>query len=356
MKSFLIALFSHVFVAFAFAQQPAPDVFIKGDMNIQFNTRGNTDASGKQIREGVTDKYTLAINVANSVQFHGTIEYTPYIGKIVGSSRDAKLDYSIECDVVNPKNPAQKRNVGRLFGTVPVDKNNAYRFGDGNLKVVVFPVGTAKGFESTFKGIAAGKPPASSEGFMSKLKKEALSITKSVNGKSVAISVTKYDKMEFQSHLIAAGPVQIYPEVQVNGSMIYDYGRTAWYFDNVTVSYNLDGHQYQDKLSGNIRWVESPNRAANGEGEYQFDVRLNEPAQTEASVFSGPADESAFFATDDSLTSLTGVMKYKDTLNGDSVSASVVTVDLTGNKLTKQQAMYLTKLLFLSSVGPLNAE
>jgi hypothetical protein len=138
--------------------------------------------------------------------------------------------------------------------------------------------------------------------------------------------------------------------------MIYDYGRTAWYFDNVTVTYVIDGRQYQDKLTGNIRWIESPSRASNGEGEYQFDVRVNEPAQSEASVFTGPADEAAFFATDDAIPALTGVMKYKDTLVGDTVTASAVTVDLKGNKLSKQQTMYLAKLLLMTCVIPLNSD
>jgi hypothetical protein len=356
MKRFLPPLFVLCFGTLAFAQPPAaPDVFIKGELAIKFNTRTNLAADGK-VKEGVSDKYTLAVNVANSALFRGTIQHTPSISSLVGSSQLAHLDYAIECDVVNPKNPSQTRNVGRLFGTVPVDDKNVSRFTDGNLKLVVFPVGTAKGFESNFKGLALGKPPASAEGFMSKLKKEALNITKSINGKSVAIAVTKYDKMEFQSHLLAAGPVQIYPEATVNGSMIYDYGRTAWYFDNVTITYSVDGRQFQDKLTGNIRWIESANRAASGEGEYQFDIRVNEPAQTEASVFSGPADESAFFSTDEALPALTGVMKYKDALSGEKVTASAVTVDLKGNKLTKQQAMNLAKLLLISAVVPLNAE
>jgi hypothetical protein len=356
MKRITSSLVALGFATLAFAQQqPAPETFIKGDIAIKFNTRTNTGSDGK-VKEGVADKYTLSVNVANSALFRGTIQHTPYIASLVGSSQQAHLDYVLDCDVVNPKNPSQTRNVGRLFGTVPVDDKNICRFADGNLKLVVFPVGTAKGFESTFKGLAVGKPPASSEGFLSKLKKEALSITKSINGKSVAISVTKYDKMEFQSHVLAAGPVQIYPEALVNGSMIYDYGRTAWYFDNVTITYALDGRQYQDKLTGNIRWIESANRASSGEGEYQFDVRVNEPAQTEASVFTGPADESAFFSTDESIPALTGVMKYKDALAGETVTASAVTVDLKGNKLTKQQAMYLAKLLLLSAVVPLNAE
>lgn len=356
MKRISFPLFLLCCASLAFAQQPAtPETFIKGDMSIKFNTRTNTDSDGKA-KEGVTDKYTLAVNVSNSALFRGTIQHTPHISGMVGTAQPAHLDYAVECDVVNPKNPSQTRNVGRLFGSVPVDDKNVYRFADGNLKLVVFPVGTAKGFESTFKGLAVGKAPASSEGFLSKLKKEALNITKSVNGKSVAISVTKYDKMEFQAHVLAAGPVQIYPEAQVSGNMIYDYGRTAWYFDGVTITYVVDGRQFQDKLTGNIRWVEAANRAASGEGEYQFDVRVNEPAQTEASVFSGPADESAFFSTDDTIPALTGVMKYKDTMNGETVTSSVVTVDLKGNKLTKQQAMNLAKLLLLSTTVPLNAE
>src|SRR5882672_8358624 len=117
MKRITISLLSLSLAALALAQPqpPAPETFIKGDATIRFNTRTSTDSDGKA-REGITDKYTLAINVANSVLFRGTIEHTPYIHKIVGSSQLAHLDYSIECDVVNPKNPSQTRNVGRIYG------------------------------------------------------------------------------------------------------------------------------------------------------------------------------------------------------------------------------------------------
>lgn len=356
MKRIVTILTGFSLATLVFAQTtPTPDIFIKGDAAIKFNTRTNTDSDGKP-KEGVADRYTLSVNVANSVLFHGSIESTPYIKKLVGSSQLAHLDYTIECDVVNPKNPSQTKNVGRLFGRVPVDDKNVYQFNDGNLKMAIFAVGTAKGFESTFKGLALGKAPSNSEGFLAKLKNEALNVTKMVNGKSVALAVTKYDKMEFKDHVLGAGPVQIYPDVTLNGGLIYDYGRTAWYFDKVSAAYAVDGRQYFDKLTGNIRWIESPNRAANGEGEYQFDIRVNEPPQTEAAAFSGPADESAFFATDDAIPALTGTMKYKDTLNGDATISSVITIDLKGNKLTKQQAMYLAKLLFVSFVVPLNSD
>jgi hypothetical protein len=144
--------------------------------------------------------------------------------------------------------------------------------------------------------------------------------------------------------------------------MVYDYDRSAWYFNGVTVSYTAADEAtgrmmvLQDRLSGNIRWVESANRVTSGLGEYQFDIRVNEQLSTEASAFSGPADEAAFFETDATVAALTGTMKYKDTIINDVVTNSVVTIDLTGTKLTKQQVMYLAKLLLMSSIVPMNAE
>jgi hypothetical protein len=368
MKKYINTILVALIATIAAVAQPAPNLsvapsepvtFVKGEVSINYATRRNADDKGKP-REGYTDKYSLSVNVSNSALFRGTIEHQPYVGKTLGTSQSAQLTYSIDTDVVNPKNPAQTRNVGKIYGVSPITKNNVYMFADGSTKITVFPLGQAKGFDSNFRGTVVGRPnsTASSDegGMFAKLKKEALNITKLVNGKAVTIPVTKYDKMEFQDHILPAGPVQIYPEVKVNGSLVYDYGRSAWYFDGVTVVYAVDGRQYQDKLSGNIRWVESPTRATTGEGQYEFDIRVNEPVQSEASVFSGPADESAFFSTDEAIPALTGLMKYKDTLVNETVMSSAITVDLKGNKLSKQQMMYLTKLLFLTSVVPLNAE
>src|SRR6202011_801620 len=92
MKRIAFHLLAWCFAPLAFAQQPAPapapapEVFIKGDLDIKFNTRTNTDAEGKA-KEGVTDKYTLSVNVTNSALFRGTIQHTPYISKLVGSSQ-----------------------------------------------------------------------------------------------------------------------------------------------------------------------------------------------------------------------------------------------------------------------------
>ena len=97
-------------------------------------------------------------------------------------------------------------------------------------------------------------------------------------------------------------------------------------------------------------------RATNGEGSYEFDIRVNEPAQSEVAAFAAPADEADFFATDNTIPALTGTMKYKDMMQRDRVASSIINVALTSNKLTKQQVMYLSKMLFLVVVVPLNAE
>ena len=329
-----------------------PDTFIKGSLNIQFNTR-----QSQKPPVGVADIYTFNVNVSNSAKYSGTIRQLPTIpGPIYGVEQNGSLTFDLKTDVINPKNPSQTRNVGKIFGIVPVSQANVYDFTNGTLKIQVFAVGTAKGFDSKFNGLALGKPPTPSANVLSKLKKEAINFTKSVGGQTMTIAVTKYDIMQFQQHVLAAGPVQIYGEVTINGTMVYDYDRSSWYFQHVAVLYWDNGRQVQDTLSGDIRWVEDDNRKTNGIGEYDFDIRINEPPPNENAVFTQASDESAFFATDTTVQGLSGTMKYKDTMAGENVTASAVDIDLKGNKLTKQQVMYLCKLLLFSTVVPLNAE
>lgn len=353
-------LLGALLAATAFAQTPAPvpvDTFINGELFIEYNTR--TQRDGDKPKATVTDKYRLKVNVSNSILFDGTIESLPFIKGTI-SDQQGSLTHSIDCFVVNPKNPAQTRNIGRLFGAVPVDSKNVYRFEDGNLKIGIFGAGNAGGFESKVKGLALGKAPADTS-LWSKVRDRAkLSISKNVNGKTVALTVTKYDQMEFQGHVLAAGPVQLYPETTVSGPMVYDYDREAWYFNGVTVTYATEENgrriMVSDKLSGNIRWVPAANRSTSGEGEYQFDIRVNEEAASEGSMFAGPAKEEDFFATDVKVRGLTGTMKYKDTIVNDVTTRSLVKIDLKGNQLTKPQAGYLAKLLLMSTIVPLNSD
>ncbi len=322
---------------------PAPKPLnITGSMNIRFDSRANPAA---------LDTYNLNINVADSAIFKGTITQKQFVHNYVGSNQNGQLTYSIDTAVVNPKNPAQTRDVGRFFGSVPVDAKNVYRFDDGFLKISVLPIGQAKGFESRFTGTAMGKPPAVSG--VARLKQEAMRL---VSPKGGAVTLRNYDVMRFQNVVLAAGPVQIYPDVTVSGDMVYDYDRSIWYFKNVSFTYAADAAKRQDTLTGTIRWIEDPNRSANGLGHYEFDVRVNEPPPTEAAVFGATSDEASFFASDDTIPGLTGTMNYKDTMNGDSVSASAIQIDLHGNRLTKVQTMALAKILFFTMTVPLNSE
>jgi hypothetical protein len=337
----------------ASAQPTNKPTFIKGTIDIRYLSRASSPPT-----PGIKDRYTLNLNMSDSSVFRGTIDYAPIIaGAFDRVSQAASLNFQLECDVVNPANPSQTKNVGRMYGLVPISPAGVYNFNAGTLKVSVYPIGRAQGFESKFTGTAAGKPLIKpSVSLVNRVKQEALSLSRSVKGQTVAVAVKSYDIMSFNQHKIGAGPVQYYPDAVASGTMIYDRDRVVWFFKDLTLTYSTEGRQMSDKLSGNIRWIESPHRKRNGEGEYQFDVRVNEPPPNEANVFAGASDEKAFFETDDSIPALTGTMKYKDTFNGETVTASAVAVDLTGNKLTRQQTMNLLKLILLSSVVPMNAE
>lgn len=342
MKSIIIALL----VASPVAAQSNRPVTVKGTLAIQYNSRS---AAGRP------DVYTMDLNYSDSAVFRGSITNTPIIVGTFGVTQPASLNYRLECDVVNPANPTQRRNIGRLYGDVPISQDGVYDFTAGRLKVAIEQMGRAQGFESAYGGTAAGKPIYKPRGFLETLKKETQNLTKSLNGKTVSIAVKNYDQMAFNGHKIASGPVQVYGEATVNGRMLYDYDRFAWHFQDVSINYAMDGTLKVDRVSGSIRWIERPKSGASREGEYQFDVRVNEPSG-EAWAGAGAVSESSFFETDDSIASLTGTMKYRDSLTGNKVMASSVVIDLTGNKLSRQQGMNLTKLILISAIVPMNAE
>lgn len=338
--------------------QPDKPVFAKGDMTIQFLSRVQLDEAGKT-KPGVSDSYKLTLNYSDSVLFAGEIKYLPtIISSVLGREvQQARIDYSLDLSVINPANTKQSKVIGRLTGAVPIDSYGVYQFEQGTMRIGVDASGRAPAFVSKFTGSAAGKPPVS-DSLFARAKKQAVSITREVRGATKQIVVSDYDKLTFQNHGIASGPVQTYGEAQLNGEMLYDYERKAWYFNNVLMSYQENGKTHSDKISGNIKWVESPQRKSNGEGEYQFDIRLNEPESksNDAAVFAGKADESSFFETDPSLSCLTGSMKYKDQQSGDNVTKSDIKIDLVGSKITRSQGAMLIKIIFGTAIVPFNNE
>lgn len=325
-----------------------PHTFINGTLGINYAARVQSGQAG------VPNTYTLFANVNNSVLFNGTIKEFPRIASVgvlrTTLSQTGKISFDIACDVINQKQTNQTRNIGKIFGDATINDKNIYLYDSGNVRMIV--VNQQK--ESFFRGFTLGKPPVKKLTSVEQLTQQAKTLTKNINGKAIKISIPKYDKMGFQSFVLAGGPVPIYPEATVNGDMFYDYARSAWHFENVSILYAVDkgnGQRFrmEDKLSGNIRWIEKT-------GEYEFDVRVNEPPPSESAAFEAPSDENAFFETDSSIPALMGKMKYKDSKNGDVVTSSQVTIELVGNRLTKQQTMNLFKLIILGAIVPFNAE
>lgn len=334
--------------------------FIKGNISINYPSRVNVDAKGNPL-PGFTNTFKLNVNMANSTHFGGDIVQTPTLfSSVFGrETQGGKLDYKLSVSVFNPRNPATTpKAVARLIGTVPIDKKGVYLFDRGTVRIAIEATAGAQEKQKPFTGSAAGRPPKD-DSLTAKALNKAVTIKRSIGDKVVALVVTNYDRMIFSGLTLAAGPaVDFYPDAKVNGDMVYDYERSVWYFQNVSISYTFNGKQFSDKLTGNIRYVESPQRDSNGESEYQFDVRVNEPElkeNVEAFFVEGSGD-AAFFDVDPKLASLTGSMKYKDTISGKTVTQSEVAIDLVGNQLTKQQSMNLCKLILITCIVPLNDE
>ena len=357
--------------AAAAAQTPAPTpvtasapLFIKGNISITYQTRQTTPTA----TNGVKDTYVVDVNVSNRALLHGTIVDTPqiidgWVSKKVVQKRS--LRYDIACDIVNPNKPDPKDsrnvlNVGKMYGTVPINSDGVYDYDAGNLVTDILPIRGGAGFSSKFSGIAAGKPLIRPKNWLETLQRQAINVTRSVNGKRVTVVLKKYDKMEFRQHVIGAGPSTSYPSIKLNGEMLYDYDKSCWFLNNITGEYAVADTIKFDRLTGLIRWIESPERATNGEGEYQFDIRVNEPAVTASSAFEAQAsstDDSAFFESDSALPSVNGTMKYKDRLdkNGTTLS-SAVTIELAGSNITQQQLMNIGKMVIFSAVVPMNSD
>jgi len=336
-------------------------------MDIQFNTRTSQDSSGDLLENspalGVQDKYTFNISVAKTTEFSGDITRQPnlYTKNLRRRKQGAALGFNVNLAVKNPRDLKQKKNIGKMVGGVPVDeKNGAYLLDGGGvqgvspLRIVVDTAGAQQGFSDNFGGRIYGKAE----------KKDTLAgytYKRLVGDKTVEVKVTKVDPMRFENVQLAKGPSTAYPRCAVSGRLDYDYETGNWLTDGIKFRYNMNGQDVEDVVTGTIKWVEDPDRATNGKGHYEFNLRFNEdknkPGKTEAAAFEKLSAEEAFFAVDEDLPSLTGRIDYVDTFisGGTTPSASKVAYHLKANKLTRQQIMNFTKL-WLLCVSPTNDE
>lgn len=349
----------------ALPEVTAPGV-VAGTLEIDFATRRNLDRSGKLAEgspaEGSKDRYTVALTVANTTEFSGTVERTPrLVSKLLQREvQNAGLHYDLTLSVRNPSNLQQKKAVGKWVGLMPIDAQGVYLLDGGTvsgspLRMAIDSVGTAEGFTDTFAGRLVGRQPTTKS-------LVPLTLKRLIGQREVKIEARKIDPMGFENMVLAAGPAKIYPRTTVNGRMVFDYETGNWYIDGLSFRYSLNGQDYEDRLTGSIKWVEDANRAQNGKGRYEFNVRFNEDkvqAPTgEAAAFSqNLSDEDAFFAVDNALPALTGNAEFVDQLvpGKEAPVASKITYNLAANRLTKQQIVNFFKL-WLIAIGPTNDE
>ena len=334
---------------------------IKGTMDIDFPTRYQLDADGNT-KKGVKDAYKFTFNVAKTMEYSGTIYRVPRLTKEGGLIQGEKetqgnqLEFGVNLSVINPNDPTMKKAVGKWVGVVPIDSNGSYDLAGTEAskhRVQVDAIGKAAAFTENFGGALVGKP---------RVKKEAKAIefVRKIADKEVKMTVTNSDPMRFENVTLAMGPASIYPKTVVNGNLDYDYDTGNWLTSGLKFKYSLDGKDFEDVVTGTIKWVEDPNRSSNGKGHYEFNLRFNEakaaPASTEADAFAKMSDEEAFFAVDNSIPALTGSIEYTDVMDGKGrVTQSKVAYNLNANKLTKQQIVNFFKL-WMICVGPTNDE
>ena len=328
---------------------------IGGSMDIDFKTRKSLDEKGKP-QKGVSDQYTLSLTVAQTTEFKGSIQRQPAVGGILGTGQKAQLLYSVDLSVLNPANLSQKKAVGKWVGTVPVAANGEYNeegLADSQQRIAVDAIGKAPAFTDKFGGklIGKGKKAASATTYLRQLA-----------GKEVKVEVKNSDPMRFESLALAMGPAQTYPRTVVNGNLDYDYETGNYYTNGIRFIYQQNGKEVEDIVTGSIKWVEDANRASNGKGQYEFNLRFNEAKtkpSSEADAFAKLSDEEAFFAVDNSVPSLTGTIAYEDQMvsAGDKQApgSSKVKYALNANQLTKVQIMNFFKL-WMVCVGPTNDE
>src|SRR5262249_40859857 len=156
------------------------------------------------------------------------------------------------------------------------------------LRIAIDTIGKASGFTDKFNGKLMGKAE----------KKESLgsyTYKRLIGDKTVEITVKKTDPMRFENVELAKGPAEVYPHTWVNGRLDYDYETGNWFTDGIRFKYTLNGKEYEDVVTGSIKWVEDPSRSTNGKGYYDFNLRFNEDknktAKSEAAAFDKMSEE-----------------------------------------------------------------
>ncbi|WP_439817052.1 hypothetical protein [Zavarzinia sp. CC-PAN008] len=349
------------------------DGAIKGRMDIVFDTRTTRDTTGDvpdgSPALGAMDTYNVDLDVMNSVVMKGAVTRLPWLpSDVLGvTQQQGAMTYDLRLSLRNPANPSQTRTLGGWIGAMKTDGAGLYHFneppeGKGKMRIAIDAIGNSQGFVSEFQGTMQGRIPAQAglAGLADRASRRVdRTYQRVVNDRVISHTVQGADPMAFQNAILAGGPIQAYPQTQLTGSIDYDPEEAIWYVD-LKATYSTGGQTFNDRYSGSIRWNEDANRAANGKGYYEVNVRLNEEqAPTEASIFdptsAGMSEEEAFFSTASASPGFGGQIAYVDTFNGETVVKSSVTYAINATSASKVQTLNFAKVLLLI-IGPFNDE
>ena len=322
------------------------DGYITGKLSIDWDTRLPQNMDGEYPKAGITDNYEMDATVGYTF-YKGGIQCLPYIfSKHIGRVlQEGSCHYDLDVGVINPSNASQKRVVGKLVGTVPLDKDGRSNLSATNMRMEVQTIGQAKGFTSKFSGVVIGKP-VKAKTTISELveaaKKQTATITRMAGGKRVSITLGDVDPVTFQGVQVAAGPSSNYTEATVDGQLIYSYETDNW-FPSLTFKYG----DTKDTVSGGMKWVDDSDTS----GHYDLNVLLNEEqaAQGEAAAFTDAQGEDAFFMADPTKSTINGTISFTDTYMGgvETPVKSEVGYQVGLQRVTAQQAQVFWKALLL---------
>ncbi len=299
----------------AFTVIPAQAARITGSMTIDFHTRKASSSIG-------VDEYTIhSLTIADLMAYAGTIQREP----------ERQMVYSIKIDVFNPANPSEvAREVAIIRGRLPIDSDGRYVPEEGDLRLDI-----VKGTQSSspFGGVIQGRDVTRwweiSEQLQAAEAEARKLYSRTVNGRTVTISVIDPDPLSFVGLELPSGPFSFLPVTTVNGNLDYDYELGNWLTDanGLTFSYTVGDRSVTDRVTGSIRFAEEEGTFTDSAGQrhdytsyYEYSLRFNEPVVApEDAFFDGETSEqdfNDFFSDVSDLPGLYGRIYYNDSEDG----------------------------------------
>lgn len=332
---------------------------IRGNVSIDFGTR----MPGVELSQA-SDRYTFNLLVDKLISVRGSIVRKPrLVSRYLGREKQRE-ELSFNLGFVDIASKGSKK-IASWTGSVEIGKDGLYSLGGGaggdyskTLRIVLekgmpMVVGSLQ-FGGSIKGRAADRKGAI--GAMMR------TYTRVIGGRKVSIQSRKVDPLAFNDLVLAAGPVASIPLARVSGNLDYDYDTGNWLTEGIQLRYLQNSQEQRDVVTGSIKWEEDPERAVNGKGRYEFNLRWNEArfagTEGEEAFFAPASDEEAFFAVDPRIPRISGNVSYVDTLRqiegGDPiVLSSQLNYRLEASGLRDDQIISFLKIWLLIT-GPMN--